>query len=545
VQNVALFFTAGISDLKFVAKDGRLLELSKDISGKGSKEMASVRTVHEALRALGADKIALWPFDDVPEAVLRFQSGSMNATKVAFFKNAAGESVLDRSPVDGVYDDILLQYLDDGRIIMVADKMRPMWDIIHSQIRVRQVRICAVVGFRSFRDNEPAEPIMAEELIFGKLVERFHATLRYSQLVTYLSGSERLEDEEGDFLPAASDRIERGVRECRSSLTAGGIQEPVEPWLATTGGIPAVKGVLRAAAELHFDCPARMLERPEGTKLASYYHAPQDSLIARRHALKLVEKGDFTGAYAVAQPFEEQELQHYWVKPLGQTALYFDGRLSTASHTPDFLTCLVNDKMPRCIYAAMRTEAALRAERTPEAIIWTSAFLDAALVDHIATLEWVQNVERYGSRLSTKPGTQVPQVLLEPNGGICLEKEPTSGYKYYTGGRRNDRWLEIIGDSQAVTKLFKSFKSKSGEASPREIRNNLLHNAVSVKQMKGAQTIFVRSGLWKDINDSPRFLTADLVRGVFEKLGISPRPEVLYENVTTGLTNILAGPRTK
>lgn len=545
MKKVALFFTAGTSDLKFVAEDGDLLELSKDVSGKGNK-MAEIKEIHLSIKAAAdANQVVLWPFDDVTDEVLLGQLRARNVKKIAFAK------INDKSIPDTCVDvkdhenEIELKRLEDGRLLMAADKMMPLWNAIRTQAP-QTPEICAIVGFRTLRETRQDEPIMAEQLIFDKLKE--HLNPKYHELVIYLNCDETLEDENGNFLAIATDRIETGVRECRAALVKAGVTEPVEPWLAMTGGIPPVKAVLRAAAELHFGRPARILLQHEGREQVSYYRAPQDSMITRRHALELVAKGDFAGAYAVAQPFERQKAEKLWVKPLKLAASYFDGRLDVTEGTPDFLNQLLPKEMPRCLYAAMRTEAALRAGRTPEAVLWTCAFYDAALIDHIGRLDWVEELDDSDQKLlRIKDSMKPPGILLKPlkkgqTDTACLRPNGTDGFRYFTGSRFDGTWISAINDSVAIKQLSKDIdlKYKTDQATPRSIRNSVAHSALSVERMQQVKNIFIGSGLWIKTNDALNFLAAPHIKSVLERLDVSSASS-LYERVTTGLTNSLKG----
>ncbi|MBF0160052.1 MAG: hypothetical protein HQL58_11080 [Magnetococcales bacterium] len=517
-KSIALFFTAGISDLKFVAEDGSLLELAKVHSH--SSTYASIREVHESLLKIGSDNIAIYPFDT---DLVFDNSGVVN---VNFLKY---NDFLAQAPIDANGRSFPLQRLDDGRLLLAADKLLPIW----SSIQKKQQRVSAVVGFCTKRDNRNDEPVAAEKLIFTKLVERLRP--EYSDLVTYVKGQETLESQTGVFLPDAVARIEKGVYLCHQSLG----DTKTTPWLTTTGGIPPVKGVLRAAIELHFG-PVRSFQRFQDGAESSFYHAPQDSLVARRHALDFIRCGALIEAAAMAWSFRDNETERYWVHPLRCAARFLDGNpvfAYSTGHYPEsaapserrlelplFVYQMAQHMLPggnqpqrRCLLVGLRAEAALRAGRWVDAINLSVTFHDAAIRDMIN-----QKIGHYvGDREIELKRSLTPSerlTLCDTNYGIgqndpCLRPIRQNVFRVWSSKHHDDVWCQFFGGP------LKEMNDRLHGL--REFRNRNTHDILSDNDIKKTKDAFKQIGLWQQSNQTNMlsFLDTDLPKEILRELG--------------------------
>lgn len=518
MREVAIFFTAGISDIKFLGADGRLLELTKH---RGVQhEFLSIRAIHEALLAQGSDRLALMPFEGTIE------SDGNRAVHISFLADPVGKDIFQSGAVASDLTSIPLKFLEDGRLVLVADKFDAAWRAIQSE----DVNVNAIIGFRTLRDDDPQEPIASEMLIHAAMTDKLHP--RHHRLVEYVKGCERLEDVD------IVGRIERAVRECRTEVGSD-----VEPWLAISGGVPGAKEVLRAAVELHLG-PARSILRREDAD-ANYIRAPHDSLIARRHALDFVRRGALIEAAAVAFPFRDdrRELQQ-WVRPLHLAARLLDGNpvdayakglFSRTSNSwlkvepPDFLQTLAKQIMPgegqsqrRCLLVGLRAEAALRNCKWVDAINLTVTFVDAARRDsierHLKGVFTDAGKFTLGRSLSVAEDDVLCRSRYGPAPGRpCLMRQADLKYTVASTREHNDVWYKFLGGALEEMNLILN----KGEPSLREIRNRNTHDILDEGSLEAGRERFVKSGLWKESEQGNQMslLSAKIPEAVLEQVG--------------------------
>lgn len=549
-KKVALFFTAGVTDLKFVAEDGSLLELSKDVST--GEEQASIRDVNEALQRLGLENICLLPFDEKPNSV---PVKDNDFAKIAFLGPGLGD-LRSCNPINMGMQEIRLRWLESGCLLMMANKMAPAWE----KLTDRDVSPRALVGFRTLRDNERDEPIFVEELIYEKMraaLKRIGKNLRYAELTTYAKGSERLENEQGAVRHEVLSRIEDAVRACRAKLGC----EAIEPWLATTGGVPWVKPVIRTAAELHFG-PTLVVERREGGQTASFFRAPHEDLIARRYALELVRRGAFIEAAAHAWPFRDDPHAARWSYPLRGAARLFDGNPVGAFHLgaypsdisppkkvepPNFLQEMATEIIEtrehgqrRSLLVGLRCEAALRGGKWLEAINLTFTFYDAALKD-IIECKIGRFVEERVIKLHQDFSTNIPDDLTNPIGHkekkiLEQHRSGTENWFQFWSDRETDPTLcSHLGSSMvALEKVINSL---------RDIRNENTHSVLSQRDIRNAQTQFVDGQIWVSDDDTGfSLLNAPIVKSLFSELGLRLNVNPL-DSLTDAISRILLAPK--
>ncbi len=493
MREVAIFFTAGISDIKFLSADGRLLELTKH---RGIQhEFLSIRDIHEGLLALGRDRLAVMPF----EGTIEYQAS--RPTPVSFLKDSSARDIFRAGAVASDLTSIPLKYLEDGRLVLVADKFDAAWRAIQTE----DVKVVAISGFRTLRDNDPQEPIASEKLIYDCMTDKLQPG--HHRLVEYVKAGERLEDVD------IVGRVESAVAECHKVVDVG-----VEPWLAMSGGIPGTKEVLRAAVGLHFG-PARSILRREDAD-ASFIRAPHDSLIARRHALDFVRRGALIEAAAVAYPFrDDRKNLQQWVRPLHLAARLLDGNPVAAYakglypqttdswlkvEPPEFLQSLAKQILPgedqpqrRCLLVGLRAEAALRSCKWFDAINLTVTFVDAARRDaierHLMGVFTGDRKFKLGRALSVAEDEALCRTRYGPEPSRpCLMRQADQQYMVMSTREHDDAWCRFLGG--ALEKMNSILNR--GDPSLREIRNRNTHDLLDEDRLETGRKRFVESGLW-------------------------------------------------
>lgn len=531
-MRVAIFFTAGLSDLKFVSADGDLLELTKMREQPGGRQYASIREVHQALLELGAGRIALAPIDG--EAPRRRGIG------VGFLK---GDAPPDRNPVGLATQDFALAMDEAGRLRMAADKLLPAWERRQEQ----RAEVVAVVGFATRRDDDPDEPIAAEALIFDKLVAAW--TPRHSALVRYATGRERFEGGQGRPFAQAAKRIEDAVRECRRALDG-----PVEPWLVTSGGIPGAKEVIRAAVELHFG-PAKTLlsrETRDGSAPDEFLRSPQDALVARRQALDFVRRGALREAAAVTYSFrDERGPADRLALPCRCAARFLEGnpvrayawkkhptdaeRWETQCSFPEFIfefaRSLNAEGVPlRSVLVGLRAESALRSHRWLDAVNLTTSFFDAVLADTIErrfgtfdedddrllALREPLGTEDEARLVAQSPLGRPPTPAMR----ACLSRQEDGRYLVQTGGLHDGIWCAVLGpEIESLRKALRATRHK--RLSIRDARNKNTHNLLTDQELADLLEDGPRFGVW---SHQYSLFDARLPSAVLRALGFTGNP---------------------
>lgn len=297
--------------------------------------------------------------------------------------------------------------------------------------------------------------------------------------------------------------------------------------------------------------------------------SPADSFRGRAHARQLILRGDFAGAFHAVEPLIDDPEETEWILPLENAAKYFAGNLPFEPGLPPYLHRLADPDNPRCLLAAMRTEAALcmGLARVSEAVAWTCAFFDAALLDFMERLPDVVDFDDFARMISF--AKEPPSLLTKPgpfgrDGSGCLDRrgaDPgTYAYRYSTlGGEIVKRWLNVINVGP-LKNLNRSLAKKDADGlQPRDYRNITMHSMVPQELMKRLVDGFTSANLWRVSSDdglsaedlvahwaigvtasedplSPgdHFLARDPIKGVLQELGFSD-PVKLYRDLVDGL----------
>jgi hypothetical protein len=319
--------------------------------------------------------------------------------------------------------------------------------------------------------------------------------------------------------------------------------------LATSGGLPELKDIIKACATYRFGYE-RVLEWQEVEYRNHDWVSPSkentplaESFRARDNASRLIRQGDFAGAYSAVKHLETDTTEQKWINKIKQVADYFAGKWpDETQNLPSYLRQLIEPKQPRCLLVGLRAEAALNAGRIPEAIGWTSTFLEAAILDAIEQTQPVVGLDENEQTIEYRHDAK-PESELINEGCLTPDKEhPHYGYKAI--GVHIWWWLKILKlPALEIYNKQLSGQAKETKLRPRKLRNINTHSLMKPEIRKDVRKTFVNQGLWAD-NAEPKtyghyFLKQSVVNDVFQKLGIADAAQ-LYVEIVDGLCQELA-----
>lgn len=524
---ILLIITAGLSDLQ-------PLVITSDGTRKRAHLRRGTRKLHEKL----ADGTLPWHIDTdlglerLPEIKLDAPHFDLDAPhfdlKAPIWLNAEQEDYV-------VYD---YDRNEQGALIFVAPKLVKVWKRLAAEPGRLQGTLILATDRAADSPHGRDEPIA-----LGTVLSQWFQQLpgaHTSTIETYLRGQETLEGAGiGPVAPEIAERIEKAIRRQVAELPNAAV------WLANGGGLPQIKDVVAAAARLF----ARQVEnayRTENGAEGVVTLTPSDALRARRVALHYVRRGGFVEAHTAAFEFHDDPAAQRWVKPLAHVARLFNQNptddLGVADHTvPHSLAVIAKHGNIRCLLPALRTEAAIRAERWLEAMNWTITFHDAAFLDFIAALPGVTLFDRCRQ---IEFGTPPPDQRLI-NSDCLTWSEALRGnrirYRYDALGRLTDIWADVINKSS----LYSLHKAVSDGAAVRNLRNTNTHNTLNNDEIEAAKTLFVARGLWN--LDAPTFggafigrpLISDVLRDLLPE---HTEPTSLYRELVCDLVARLIDP---
>ncbi|MHB1557272.1 MAG: hypothetical protein ACYC61_07315 [Isosphaeraceae bacterium] len=360
----------------------------------------------------------------------------------------------------------------------------------------------------------------------GEVMERRLRDRGVSQVirVAFLTGTEQLEDPSND--------LDAVVRRTVVATLSAAISEQVEHLtkndrvvVATTGGLAAANELINEMVRLHAvgGPTVTALEVPDRDRANEADRAVEEKFYpaagyrARWHALSLVEKGNFLGAWGAVSHLEGMPGQE-WTKVIKWLALF----ASSLPLPPDCdLAVLRHRRM--AVRAALRVELALRTGDIPRAVHGTVAFFEAALWDKLG--ERIERCSEPNKRryFKVKSGdAPTGDKLLRKGDGSDKDrkrpfevKETAAGvawYWVYDGdGGPGARLAEYFIQSDALTKFDAALGS-----SVRELRNDVAHNEPTPGLMDEARTRMQEAKLW---SSDRTFLSQPLVQNVLKELG--------------------------
>ncbi len=370
------------------------------------------------------------------------------------------------------------------------------------------------------RRTRKSDPRFAGSVLEQKLKENCGIAVR---LHTYLRDQEDYDDRN----TPEDAVVRRSVVADLSKVIAEEIttHKPTKVLLATVGGPPPVTDVINELVRLHAVGRAEVvaLDTPENRMIAveEKFH-PAAGYRARWHALSLIEKGSFIGAWGAVSHLVDAPGQD-WVKVVKW--LY-----NFASSLPNEGCEIEVLKHPRmAVRAALRVELALRAGDIPRAVHGTVAFYESALWDHL-----LDRFERTGQRQRGLEELRLKTEVPVPTGEKLLRNEQrdekekrncpferleNGNYLFFEDGA--GRFARDYVKSQPLKSLLDAVEKV------KQLRNDVAHNEPTPKFMENARRQMQNVALW---SSSDTFLSQPLVQEVLKELG-EQCPEQLCNNL--------------
>lgn len=351
----------------------------------------------------------------------------------------------------------------------------------------------------------------------GEVMERRLRDRGVSQVirVAFLTGTEQLEDPSND--------LDAVVRRTVVATLSAAISEQVEHLtkndrvvVATTGGLAAANELINEMVRLHavggptvtaLEVPDRDRANEADRAVEEKFH-PAAGYRARWHALSLVEKGNFLGAWGAVSHLEGMPGQE-WTKVIKWLALFAS---SLPLPTDCDLAVLRHRRM--AVRAALRVELALRAGDIPRAVHGTVAFFEAALWDKL--LESFERGPQDPRWLKLREGATAPTGKLLRDGGDDINrpfesKSCPDGQAWF--------WFHESGAGRFARDYVKSQPLKllhDAVEKVKPLRNDVAHNEPTPELMDVARTRMQEAKLW---SSNSTFLSQPLVQNVLKELG--------------------------
>lgn len=303
--------------------------------------------------------------------------------------------------------------------------------------------------------------------------------------------------------------------------------------VAASGGMPEVKSLVREFCRLHVapNTQVEFVEVDHGAQRGEPDRAvvrerfdPIEAVRARRHALALIENGNFIGAWAVAEPIHQQRPdQRSWTR-IAKWLYCFASSLPIPEDCD--IRILKHGRM--AVRAALRVELALRAGDLPRAVQSTVAFLESAIRDHLAEYDFSKD----GFSGELKKGlTRADE----------LHGELKERYQNI-GGRYAIRDFQKSGAAAWVAHLgidgLNRLNANMGDV--RDLRNDVAHNEPTPELMRDARRRMIQAKLWSEYEPST-FLSQQLVQDVLRELDVGS-PETLCESLLSEVRRRLLRP---
>lgn len=376
------------------------------------------------------------------------------------------------------------------------------------------------------RRQNPSDPRHAGEFTERRLRDR---GVQEVVRVAFLSGTEPLEDPANEV-----DAVVRGSVVTTLSNAIGdqlkALTRDDQVFVATTGGLAAANELINELVRLHAvgGPTVTALEVPDGDRAGQDDRAveekfhPAAGYRARWHALSLVEKGNFLGAWGAVNHLEGAPGQE-WTQVIKWLA-HFASSLPLPRDCD--LAVLSHQRM--AVRAALRVELALRAGDIPRAVHGTVAFFESALWDKL--LEHFERDAEDGRWLKLRARALLPTGTLLRDGG-CDDKNRPFESKSRPDGQPWF-WFHESGAGRFARDYVKSDPLKmllDAIDQVKALRNDVAHNEPTPTLMKDARRRMQAAALWSDTDN---FLSQPLVQAVLTELGEASSKDLLDQLLT-------------
>jgi len=376
----------------------------------------------------------------------------------------------------------------------------------------------------------------------GEFMERRLRSLGVEHVarVAFLTGKEHLEDRSNDFDAVVRRSVVATLSDAIARATAGLTQDD-RVFVATTGGLSAANELINELVRLRcvggptvtaLEVPDENRAEHDDQAVEEKFH-PAAGYRARWHALSLVEKGNFLGAWGAVSHLEGVPGQE-WTQVIKWLA---DFAASMPLSEDCDLDVLRHRRM--AVRAALRVELALRAGDIPRAVHGTVAFFEAALWDHLGK-------RGQGTKHRFRFYEPVPSELVRETDCAKLaalsKKEQEENRKrpfIFKETADGADWYEIDDGAIRATKITKYYLklrhlttlAQMVDNNVRKLRNDVAHNEPTTDLMKDASNRMQAVGLWSNSNP-PSFLSQPVIHDVLKELGIENPASLLTDLLT-------------
>ena len=413
----------------------------------------------------------------------------------------------------------------------------PKLDAVLKYVQNESKRVTHALVLDTRRDPgaERGEPRFAGHVLERRLREGFGVT---PAICTYLTGQERLEDR-GDQRDAIVRRtIVNRINDAMQMAMMPALASPSDGiFVAGTGGPPQIADLIEEIACLHAGgVDVHLLEVADPQRAGGRAEqavrktrsSPHAALDAKRHALQLVRKGHFVGAWGAVQHLPDDENE--WTR-----VVHWLYQWASSLPLDDVCDMDVLKDHRGAVRAALRVEFALRARDIPRAVHGTVAFFEAALRDHLNEYLEPHPHQKRTFKIKKWPDTaQRAKLIRETNVGF----EENRKRPFEEDSNLDDGpWYLLFQEAASEGTLVKHFlgmarNSPLGRLSAnvnqvRNLRNDVAHDNPTPKRMKEAHELMQAAGLWSPDN---MFLCQNVVADVLRELNVK-EPEALANDL--------------
>ena len=392
------------------------------------------------------------------------------------------------------------------------------------------------------RSNAATDPRFAGMIVERRLREQTGAAVWRA---TLLEGDERLEDRnnlrDAVICRYIVSRIEGAIRE---AVEQG---RPDQIIVAATGGMDNVNTLVEEVVQLHAGRGVKVdrLEVADGTtsnppardKAESRTSTPEpaESFRARRHALKLIERGNFLAAWGAVLHLNHDEVERRWTRVVEWLYLF-----AASLPLPPECDIPVLKHGSMAVRAALRVELALRSGDIPRAVHGTVAFFESALWDHLYSR---------CAKTNPAPGRRLFQLQPAPPENLIrsdkVKESKNRKRPFEPKVEDGETWYVIHDDDVCAIYLAQDYLENCNLtrlaqtiSKVRELRNDVAHNEPTPALMAEARARMTKENLW---SGDDRFLTQPLVQSILRELG-EHEPNSLCGDLVTAVRSRLLAP---
>ena len=362
---------------------------------------------------------------------------------------------------------------------------------------------------------------------------------------TFLKDDERLEDRNNPrdavLCRYIVSRIEEAVRE---AVEQG---RPDQIVVAATGGMDSVNTLIEEVVQLHAGSRVKLdcLEVADGGRAnpptrdravsRRLIPEPAESFRARRHALKLIERGNFLAVWGAVLHLNDDEVERRWTQVIQWLYLF-----AASLPLPPECDIAVLKHPKKAVRAALRVELALRSGDIPRAVHGTVAFFESVLWDHL---------DSRCVKTNPAPGRRLFQFQPAPPENLIrsdkVKESKNRKRPFEPKVEDGETWYVIHDDDVCAIYLAKYYLENDNLtrlaqtiSKVRELRNDVAHTEPTPTLMAEARARMTKENLW---SGDDRFLTQPLVQSILRELG-EHEPNSLCEDLVTAVRYRLLAP---